>query len=91
MSFTTAPTSLRNPSRTIHAGVILLGGITEVLDIAPIDFLGGISKDFTSLFPDEVIPASMKDQAIDVQIHYVNETGKPAKLTSGMTIEVTVS
>lgn len=91
MSSTTAPISLRNPTRTIHAGVILLGGTTEVLDIAPIDLLGGLSKEFTSTFPDEILPASMKAQAIDVQIHYVNETGKPAKLTSGMTIEVTVS
>ena len=78
---------LANPHRTINVGVILTGGETEVLDIAPIDLLNGISKEFTQHLP---LPAHIKEQALDFTFHWVNEKGDEARLTSGMTLKCTV-
>ena len=33
----------------------------------------------------------MRGEALDVDFHWVNESGKPAKLTAGATIQPTVS
>jgi hypothetical protein len=85
------PLNLRNPHRPIHAGIILLGGTTELLDISPIDIFSGMSSEFIGSLGEDIMSPGMKAQALDVKIHYVNENGGTAKLTSGMVIEVTVS
>lgn len=82
---------LRNPGRAIHAGVILMNSETEILDVAPIDLLHGMTPAWLNSFPDEWLSPQLKKQAIDIQFHWVNESGKPARITSGMTLNVTVS
>ncbi|KAF2276814.1 uncharacterized protein EI97DRAFT_458146 [Westerdykella ornata] len=78
---------LSNPGRTIQAGVILMGQ-TEILDVAPIDFLHGISRRFITALP---VPDEIKAKALDIDFHWVTEKGGPAKLTSNITMEATDS
>lgn len=82
----TMPIDLSNPGRTIRAGVILMGE-TEILDVAPIDFLHGLNKKFGSLLP---LSDELKAQLLDIEFHWVNEKGDTAKLTSGITMNATV-
>ncbi|KAF2872255.1 ThiJ/PfpI [Massariosphaeria phaeospora] len=81
---------LRNPDRTLRAGVILMGGETEVIDVMPIDLLHGISKKFLGDFK-EVFGEENVEHGLDIEFHWVNETGKTAKLTSNIKIEPTDS
>lgn len=78
---------LSSSSRPIEAGVILLGGETEILDVAPIDLLHGISKKFVHMLP---VSDEIKAKAPEINFHWVTETGKPGKLTSNITIPATV-
>ena len=80
------PIDLSNPGRTIRAGVILMGE-TEILDVAPIDFLHGLNKKFGSLLP---FSDELKAQLLDIEFHWVNEKGDTAKLTSGISMNATV-
>ncbi|KAH7406351.1 class I glutamine amidotransferase-like protein [Phaeosphaeria sp. MPI-PUGE-AT-0046c] len=78
---------LSNPGRPIEAGVILMGQ-TEILDVAPIDLLHGISKAFVDVLP---VSDDIKAKAPEVNFHWVTETGAPAKLTSHIIMEATDS
>jgi hypothetical protein len=78
---------LSNPGRTIEAGMILMGE-TEILDVAPIDLLHGISTKFVNAYP---LPEELKAKALDINFHWVTETGAAAKLTSNITMEATAS
>jgi hypothetical protein len=80
---------LRNPGRIIHAGVILMGGETEVIDVMPIDILHGMGKKFMGDFA-EFYGKNAVDQGFDMKFHWVNETGKTARLTTNITIQATV-
>lgn len=80
------PVDLSNPGRTLEAGVILMG-VTEILDVAPIDYLYGLSKHFVAALP---ISDELRAKAIDINFHWITENGVPGKLTSNMTIPVTV-
>jgi hypothetical protein len=80
--------NLSSPGRTIQAGVILLAGVTEILDVGPIDMLNGMSKHFMQALP---ISDELKAKALDVDIHWVTETGAPGKLTAGATVNATHS
>ncbi|KAK4503348.1 hypothetical protein PRZ48_004263 [Zasmidium cellare] len=82
------PFDLSRPNRKIHAGVILLNSTTEILDIAPFHIMGGLSDRAEDL-PDDAWPRAMKDQAMDIECHWVNESGKPAQLTAGMSLNPT--
>ncbi|KAF4549959.1 Hypothetical protein D9617_19g102640 [Elsinoe fawcettii] len=80
---------LKNPGRTIHAGVFLANGVTEVLDIAPVDILCSISKPFLrrlGYLPDHLVA-----QGIDIEFHWITETGEDGLLTSGIKIKATDS
>lgn len=59
----------------------------EILDVAPVDLLHGMSKAFINTLP---IPSVFKEQGLDVEIHWVNEHGDLARLTSGITLQATV-
>ncbi|CEJ93824.1 hypothetical protein VHEMI09391 [[Torrubiella] hemipterigena] len=85
--------SLATLNRTIHFGVILTNGITELLDVAPVDLFNGLTKEFLKDVPDEMFPAHFKDQGLDITFHWVSEHGSavPAKLSSGLTITPTDS
>ncbi|KAJ4295071.1 hypothetical protein N0V90_007079 [Kalmusia sp. IMI 367209] len=78
---------LSNPNRTIQAGVILMGE-TEILDVAPIDFLHGLNKKFAAVLP---ISDELKAKALDIEFHWVTEKGEPAKLTAGISLNATDS
>lgn len=98
--------NLSRPNRKIHAGVILINpydnsclalgnlltppSITEILDVAPFHLMGTMSKNLKDL-PDSVYAPDLKEQALDIECHWVNETGEPAQLTSGMRVLPTVS
>jgi hypothetical protein len=77
---------LSNPGRAIEAGMILMGE-TEILDVAPIDLLHGISKKFVNAIP---LSEELKAKALDINFHWVTESGTAAKLTSNITMEATV-
>jgi hypothetical protein len=63
---------------------------TEVLDLAPIDLLNGMTKEFIGGFPSELVSDELKAKALDIEFHWVNETGKTALLTAGLNVDPTV-
>ncbi|KAF2162450.1 hypothetical protein M409DRAFT_27074 [Zasmidium cellare ATCC 36951] len=73
------------PNRKIHAGVILLNSVTEILDVAPFHLMGTMSKHLKDM-PDSVYAPDLKEQALDIECHWVNESGEPAQLASGMRV-----
>ncbi|KAL7908169.1 class I glutamine amidotransferase-like protein [Trichoderma velutinum] len=86
------PIDFANPKRPIHVGVILLGGVTEMLDVGPVDLLSAISTSFVKHMPDFIMPPELKDQSIDFDFHWVSETGKtPSLLTSNLSVVPTDS
>lgn len=64
--------------------------VTELLDVAPIDFFAGLSKQFLEAFPPGTFSDEQRAQALDVEFHWVTEKGNPAKLTGGVTVQATV-
>lgn len=81
----------------IHLLLLLLSysslthaSVSEILDSAPIDLLGGFDRTTLDDFPDDFMPASMKAQALDFVFHWVNETGETARMTSGLSVIPTV-
>ncbi|SPO05590.1 uncharacterized protein DNG_08277 [Cephalotrichum gorgonifer] len=76
------------PQRKLQVGVILTGGVTEILDVAPIDMLYSMSKNFLQTFPGDLLPPHFAAQALDIELHWVTEAGKaaPAHLTSNITL-----
>ncbi|KAL9622887.1 MAG: hypothetical protein Q9160_002813 [Pyrenula sp. 1 TL-2023] len=80
--------NLSRPSRPLHVGVILVSDATELLDIAPIDMLNSLRREFIG--PEFPIKQNLKDQTIDMQIHWVAETAShPRGLTAGLSVTVT--
>jgi hypothetical protein len=81
--------NLSNPGRPIEVGIILFGEgcVTEILDVAPIDYLHGLSNAFVKDLP---IPEEIKAKSFDMNTHWITELGEPAKLTSGITMQATV-
>ncbi|KAG5986676.1 hypothetical protein E4U43_005401 [Claviceps pusilla] len=70
-----------------------LNFVTELLDVAPIDIIAGMSKTFTKDLPDALMSATLKEQALDMDFLWVSETGSAARnsLTSGLTMTPTHS
>lgn len=64
---------------------------TEILDVAPIDFLGSMSKEFIHSTLEGWLPDALAAQALDVQFVWVNETGADARLTAGASLKPTHS
>ena len=64
---------------------------TELLDVGAIDLLNGMTTKFVKSVPDNYLSADLKAQALEIDFHWVNETGKTAKLTSGLSVQPTVS
>lgn len=62
--------------------------MTELLGIAPVGMLHGLSKDFVESFLDELLAPSLKAQAVDFKFHWVSEAGEAAhsRLSGGMSI-----
>lgn len=79
-------TNLRNPGKPIHIGVVLMGGVTEILDVAVIEIMTCLNKTFVEKFPD--ITEELKATALDVVYHWVSEAGPatPSRLTSGISL-----
>lgn len=69
-----------------------VSSVTELLDVAPIDIIAGMSKTFTKHLPDALMSATLKEQALDMDFLWVSETGSAARnsLTSGLTMTPTV-
>ncbi len=63
---------------------------TEILDVAPIDLLYGMSKHFVKPFEDDILTPELKAQALDFEFHWVNQFGKASSLTGGLPIQPTV-
>jgi hypothetical protein len=59
--------------------------------VAPIDIFSGLSKEYLHNFPDGLITEKMRQSALDVEFHWVNESGSEAKCTAGAIIKPTVS
>lgn len=82
---------LHAPPRKVHAGVILMGGETEILDVAPIDLLNALTAKWNDVLPTEMVPDAARKEIMDIEFHWVNESGKPADLTAGIKMMPTVS
>ncbi|KAF2482397.1 class I glutamine amidotransferase-like protein [Neohortaea acidophila] len=82
------PLDLANPDRKINVGIILTGGITEILDVAPIDLIHGMTPELIAPLP---LPEPMKAQALDLAFFWITEHGKPARMSSGATMQATHS
>ncbi|KAK7924270.1 hypothetical protein PG985_006324 [Apiospora marii] len=83
---------LSNPNRRIEVGVLLMNGMTEILDVAPIDLLNGMTKSLIDNVSPDFLPAGVTDKALDIGFHWVSESGKGTnRLTSGMSIVPTDS
>ena len=52
------------------------------------DLLHGMSKSALKMLP---LPDSLKSQGLDIEFHWVSESGKPSHLTAGGSIETIVS
>jgi hypothetical protein len=61
--------------------------LTEILDIAPVDFFHRLTKSFLKGLP---VPEEMRSQGLDIEFYWVTTDGKPARLTTGITMEATV-
>ncbi|KAJ4050348.1 hypothetical protein NW761_005140 [Fusarium oxysporum] len=87
------PFDLAKPNRTIHIGVILMNSETEILDVAPIDFLYGLSKNAWKSSFEGVAPANLESETMDMEFHWVSEKGtdSPCILTSGIKLVATDS
>jgi hypothetical protein len=59
--------------------------------VAPVDIFNSISTNFVNSFPEGMLPDQLRGQALDMEFHWVNETGKLATLTAGGIIQPTVS
>ncbi|POS74954.1 hypothetical protein DHEL01_v206650 [Diaporthe helianthi] len=78
------PFTLQDPGRPIHVGIILLAAITELSDVAPIDYLHVLDQKLLSSFPDSIFSADDKAAGLNCVFHWVAETDKaPCKLTAG--------
>ncbi|KAF9875160.1 hypothetical protein CkaCkLH20_07426 [Colletotrichum karsti] len=70
---------LSKPNRKIHAGVILTKGITEMLDVAPFEFFAWTDKKAVTFMN---LPVEMREEAFDVELHWITEDGQPARMKS---------
>ncbi|KAK5047709.1 hypothetical protein LTR84_006374 [Exophiala bonariae] len=89
MASTSSPVDLSNPGRRLRVGVILVNSKTEILDVAPVDIFSGISKAFLPNLPGFMMSDKMRDEALDVEFFWVNESGDHAELTGGMSVKPT--
>lgn len=65
--------------------------VTEILDVAPIDLLNGMTKSLIDNVTPDFLPASVEIKALDIGFHWVSESGQGTnRLTSGMSIIPTV-
>lgn len=62
--------------------------MTEILDVAPVDLLHSLSKDFLKRLP--YVPAHLADQGIDIEFHWVTEHGDDGDATANIKIKATV-
>lgn len=65
--------------------------MTELLDVAVIDMISGLDKQFIKTIPG--VPEELRAQAIDVVFHWVSEAGPatPSRLNCGITLVPTDS
>ncbi|GKT42794.1 uncharacterized protein ColSpa_02975 [Colletotrichum spaethianum] len=78
--------NLSEPNRKIHAGVILTKGVTEMIDVAPFEFFALVDKSACEMLN---LPREMWKDAIDVELHWVTEDGKPVRMKSAAHIQPT--
>jgi hypothetical protein len=65
--------------------------MTEILDVAPIDLLNGLSNVFIKEWPEALMPSHLKEQVLPLEFIWVSENGeRPSRLTSGINIVPTV-
>jgi putative intracellular protease/amidase len=62
------------------------------LDVAPIDFLNGITRRFWDNGLKGFVPDEYESQVVDIEFHWVSKNGSasPSKLTSGIKLVATV-
>ncbi|TQN67152.1 Isonitrile hydratase [Colletotrichum shisoi] len=80
--------NLSKPNRKIQAGVILTKGVTEMLDVAPFEFFGWTDETACRVMN---LPVEMWKDAIDIELHWVSEDGKPVQMKSAAQIQPTDS
>ncbi|KAM3518120.1 hypothetical protein NHJ13051_007588 [Beauveria bassiana] len=84
--------NLTNPCRAIHLTAPSKSGLTELIDVSPIELLSHVSHKFVDPLPEAVVPNHIKQQAHEFQFHWVSEEGPalPMLGTSGIIISPTV-
>nr|POE62930.1 isonitrile hydratase [Quercus suber] len=63
--------------------------MTEILDVAPIDLLHGLSKDFLRRLT--FLPEHLRSQGLDIEFHWITEKGDDGDLTANIKIKATES
>lgn len=68
----------------------MAASITEILDVAPIDIFAALSVENVQNLTESLLTAHLREQALDVEFHWVTEYGQEAELTAGGSIKATV-
>jgi len=72
---------------------IIFCRVTELLDVAPLDFFSALDKHLVGPLPETIVDSRLKLQALDIQYHWVSQAGPgvPSMLTAGISLNPTDS
>ncbi|KAL8803160.1 MAG: hypothetical protein Q9182_003332 [Xanthomendoza sp. 2 TL-2023] len=73
----------------LKVGILLFSCGVQLLDVAPLDMLGMVSKDYVEACQ---LPEHLISKALNIEYYFINETGEgPNQMTGGFKIAVTHS
>ncbi|KAI4192169.1 MAG: hypothetical protein LQ346_004440 [Caloplaca aetnensis] len=76
----------------LKVGVFLVEGGIQLLDVAPVDMLGMLQKEYVQGMAQMTNQSLPADKGFDIEYYFINETGQsPNKMTGGFKIDVTSS
>ncbi|KAI4127206.1 MAG: hypothetical protein LQ338_003325 [Usnochroma carphineum] len=79
-------------SSPLKVGVFLAESGVQLLDVAPVDMLGMLQKDYLQAISQVVNLPQLASKGFDIEYYFVNETGQsPNPMTGGFKVEVTHS
>ncbi|KAL8807326.1 MAG: hypothetical protein Q9223_003183, partial [Gallowayella weberi] len=73
--------------KPLKVGILLFSCGVQLLDVAPVDMLGMVSKDYVEACQ---LPEHLVAKALNIEYYFINETGEgPNQMTGGFKIAVT--
>ncbi|KAL8696788.1 MAG: hypothetical protein Q9224_002617, partial [Gallowayella concinna] len=71
----------------LKVGILLLSAGVQLMDVAPVDMLGMLSKDYVQACQ---LPEHLVAKALNIEYYFINETGDgPNQMTGGFKVAVT--